>query len=99
MKAYFKDLIKESKPSVIVFLHAAQQDAVDVKYIVEALKAEYGDRVNVQRVDISYNHELADEYRIDAYPTWVVFKDGQELMRESGLKTVDELSAMVERAF
>ena len=99
MKAYFKELIKESKPSLIVFLHAAQQDAVDVKFLVEDLKAKYGDRINVQRVDVSYNHELADEYRLNAYPTWILFKDGQELMRESGFKTIDELSALVERAF
>lgn len=99
MEEYFKNLIAESKPSLIVFMHAAEQNAVDVKYLVEELKAKYGNRVNVQRVDVSYNRKEADEYRINAFPTWILFKDGQELMRESGMKTVDELSELVERGF
>lgn len=99
MKEYFRDKIKEDRPSLIVFLHAAEQDAVRVKLLVEALKAEYGDRVYIERVDVSYNHRVADEFRISAYPTWVLFKKGEELMRESGLKTVEDLSVMIQRAF
>ena len=30
MKAYFKEIIKDSKPTLVVFLHAAEQDEVDV---------------------------------------------------------------------
>ena len=97
MKPYFKEQIKESKPSLIVFLYAAGQDAVEVKYLVEELEAKYGDKLNVQRVDSSFNHQIADEYRLSAYPTWVLFKQGEELMRESGRKTLTELSDMVDR--
>ncbi len=98
MKAYFKEIIKDSKPTLVVFLHAAEQDEVDVKYLSEAMVAKYGERVNVQKVDSSYNHKIAEEYRISAYPTWILFKEREELMRESGSKTVSELSDMVDRA-
>lgn len=99
MKAYFKDVIKEEKPSLIVFIHAAEQDAVEVKYLAEELARKYGDKLTVQRVDSSYNHRIADEYRLSDYPTWVLFKKGEELMRESGKKSVAELSEMIDRAF
>lgn len=99
MKPYFEDNIKEATPSLIVFLHAAGQDAVGVKYLVEELKKKYVDKLNVERVDVSYNHHIADKYRFEEYPTWILFKEGQELMRESGNKTVTELSEMVARAF
>ena len=56
MKAYFKEIIKDSKPTLVVFLHAAEQDEVDVKYLSEAMAAKYGERVNVQRVDLSLIH-------------------------------------------
>lgn len=98
MKPYFKETIKGSTPSLIVFLSAAGQDAVEVKYLVEELKPKYADKVNIQRVDISFNHKIADEYRLSEYPTWILFKEGEELMRESGRKTATELSDMIDRA-
>lgn len=98
MKPYFTEIIKDSKPSLIVFLHAAGQDAVEVKYLIEDLKAKYGDKVNFKRVDVSYNHHVADQFRLSSYPTWVLYKQGEELMRESGSKTVTELADMIDRA-
>ena len=98
MKPYFEETIKESKPTLVVFLRAAGQDAVEVKYLLEDIAAKYGDALNVRRVDASFNHFIADKYRIDAYPMYILFKEGQELMRESGKKSVAEISDMVDRA-
>lgn len=98
MKPYFEGTIKESTPSLIVFVSAAGQDAVEVKYLTEELQAKYAGKVNIQRVDVSFNHKIAEKYHIHEYPTWVLFKKNEELMRESNRKTVTELSEMIERA-
>lgn len=98
MKPYFKETIKSKTPTLIAFISAAGQDAVEVKYLAEELQRKYAGKVNIERVDVSFNHEIAGEYRTSEYPTWVLFKEGQELMRESGRKTVAELSDMIDRA-
>ena len=95
----FEEVIKEGTPSLVVFIHASQQNAVDIKYDIEELRKKYAGRVNVLRVDSSYDHRLARKYDLNAFPTYVLVKEGQELMRESGTKTVNELSEMIERAF
>ena len=95
----FEETISESKPSLVVFIHAGMQDVVSIKYLEEDLKKKYADKVNFLRVDSSYDHRVARDYNLDAYPTYVLFKEGQELMRESGDKTVTELSDMIDRAF
>ena len=95
----FADRVNEGIPSLAVFMHAAAQDAAEIKRTAEALRKEYGDRINILRVDASYDHRLKRRFDIKAYPTWIVFKKGEELMRESGHKTVSDLSKMVERAF
>lgn len=95
----FKEVINETTPSLVVFIHAGQQNAVDIKYDIEEMRKKYGDRLNVLRVDSSYDQRVAREYNLSNFPTYVLIKDGQELMRESGKKTVGELSEMVERAF
>lgn len=94
----FEKRISEGTPSLVVFMHAGQQDAVDIKYLAEEMRKKYGDKINLMRVDASYDHRLKKQYDIKAYPTWIVFKRGEELMRESGHKTVGQLSEMVERA-
>lgn len=90
--------IKESVPTLVVFQHAGNQNAVDVKYLINSLRAQFGDRVNIERVDASYNGNIKMEYKLEEYPTWILFKEGQELMRESGHKTEAELADMVQRA-
>lgn len=94
----FESRIKEGIPSLVVFIHAGHQDATEIKRIAEALHNEYGDRVNLMRVNASYDHRLKHQYDILKYPTWVLFKDGEELMRETGMKTPAELSRMIQRA-
>lgn len=95
----FQSRIDEGIPSLAVFMHAGHQDAAEIKRLAEALRNEYGDRINLLRVDASYDHRLKRQFDIKAYPTWILFKKGEELMRESGHKTVAELSRMVERGF
>lgn len=94
----FEDRINEGIPSLVVFIHAGEQDAVEIKYLAEGVRKEFGDKVNIMRVDASYDHRLKRQYDIKTYPTWVVFRRGEELMRESGHKTVNELIELVNRA-
>ncbi|MBD5280773.1 MAG: thioredoxin family protein [Bacteroides sp.] len=93
----FEEKIKESVPTLVVFMHHGSQDAVDVKYLTEEVKAKYEGKANVMRADDPHGR-LKVTYRLEEYPTWIVFKEGQELMRESGKKSAAELSDMIERA-
>ena len=94
----FEDRINEGIPSLAVFIHAGEQDAVEIKYLAEGVRKEFGEKVNIMRVDASYDHRLKKQYDIKAYPTWIVFRKGEELMRETGHKTLGELIELVKRA-
>ena len=93
----FKEIIKESKPTLVVFMHPGKQDAVEIKYMFDAVKNKYAGKANTARVDDTHG-QLKVEYRLEEYPTYIVFKEGQELMRESGRKTESQLEEMIERA-
>lgn len=95
----FESRINEGIPSMVVFLHAGLHDAVDIKHLAEGLRQHFGERINIMRVDASYDHRLKHQYNILKYPTWILFKDGQELQRETGDKTLTELIDMANRAF
>ncbi len=94
----FEKTLRESVPTLVVFMHAGEQDAVEVKYLTEELRNKYGERLHVVRADGSHNGEIKMRYKLQEYPTWILFKENQELMREAGDKSIAELSDMVDRA-
>ena len=89
--------LKDKKATVVVFQHAGNNDAIKVKYLVQSLGKTYGDKVNIIRYDCSYNGAPKVKYHLEEYPTWILFKEGQELMRLSGEKTEDQLIDMINR--
>lgn len=93
----FEETIKESTPSLVVFFHSGQQP--EVAGIIEELRKKYEGKANILRVDESYDQRIAQNYSVKALPAYVLIKEGQELMRESGKKTISELSELIERAF
>ncbi|MDE6380248.1 MAG: thioredoxin family protein [Muribaculaceae bacterium] len=93
----FDKVIKESKPTLVVFMHPGNQDAVEIKYLLKEVDAKFAGKANTARVDDTHG-QLKMEYRLNEYPTYILFKEGQELMRESGKKTEAELEEMIQRA-
>lgn len=94
----FEEKIRTAVPTLVAFQHAGNQDAVEVKYLIQDLRAKFGDKANIERVDSSYNGQIKVRYKLEEYPTWILFKEGQELMRESGHKTAGQLEDMLQRA-
>lgn len=94
----FESRIKEGIPSLAVFMHAGAHDAVEIRSLAEGLRKHFGDRINLLRIDASYDHRLKHQYDILRYPTWILFKDGEELQRETGEKKLGELIEMANRA-
>ncbi|MBD5201443.1 MAG: thioredoxin family protein [Bacteroidales bacterium] len=95
MKNRFEKCLADGRPVLLAFLHAGRQDAVKVKYDIKELRDKYGDKATFLMVDGSYNRPLARKYKIDTYPSWVLFKDGQEVWRDSGTKNAEAIEESV----
>ena len=52
--------------------------------IVAQLKELLAGSVNIYQYDIDKNSELASEVGADSIPTFIVYRDGKEVWRESG---------------
>ena len=97
MKSY-KKAIEENIPTMLVFEHAGMNDAVAVHHLVRELKNQFGEKAHIIPVDASYNGQYKVDYKLREYPTYIVYKQGEELMRESGDKTIAALADMITRA-
>lgn len=61
--------------------------------ILEKVAAEMQDKASIVKVDVAQAPKTAAEFQVNAFPTMVLFKDGQEIGRLMGLrdeKTIQE---------
>ena len=52
--------------------------------IMEDIKTLLADNLKVLQFDIDQNEDLANEMRVQSLPTFILYSDGDEVMRETG---------------
>lgn len=65
---------------------------------INKLAEENTDSVDVYKVDIDQNMELAQQYGIMSIPTVVIFKDGRVIAQEVGVRPKHSYEAILDKA-
>ena len=94
--ATFNELIKSDKP-VLVDFHATwcgpcHQQAP----ILEDVKATLGDKTTIIKVDVDKNQKAAAQFGVRSIPTLILFKDGKQVWRQSGVATKQQLINVID---
>lgn len=63
--------------------------------ILSQVKKELGDAIRIVKIDVDRNRALAEQYRIQGVPTMVLFRDGQQVWRQSGVMPAHELTGLL----
>ena len=93
----FEDLIKSPIPVLVDFTAQWCGPCKAMRPILEDVKKQLGDRVRIIKIDVDQFSELAQQYRIQSVPTFILFKNGDKLWRQSGLIQADQLKEMIEQ--
>ncbi len=64
--------------------------------IVQELAGEYGDQVNVGKLDVDANPEVAMKYMIRSIPTILILKDGEVVDKHVGTTSKSVLKAKID---
>ena len=65
--------------------------------VVAQIKRDFEGRANIVQIEGDRNPGLMKEYDVDSFPTWILYKEGQEVWRDGGEKPFSELRDMIDR--
>lgn len=85
MKDNFKRVIHSEIPVLVDFYADWCGPCKMLAPILKEVKKELGDEVRIVKIDVDKNEKLARRYQVKGVPTMLLFKDGKQLWRQSGL--------------
>ena len=88
----FEDLITSNIPVLVDFF---AEWCGPCKPILEELKGIKGEKVRIVKVDVDKHKEIAAYYQIQSVPTLMIFKNGKQLWRQSGVMRANDLSTIL----
>jgi thioredoxin 1 len=65
--------------------------------VLRELKTRVGDKATILKMDVDKNPHTASQYQVQGVPTFMLFKNGQLVWRQSGVTTAQQLQEVINK--
>ena len=81
----FNELINDSTPVLVDFYATWCGPCKVMEPVIKKVAEKTGDSARVIKVDVDKNQQAAMNYDIRGVPTFIIFKNGKQVWRQSGV--------------
>ena len=92
----FKQLISSSTPVLVDFYADWCSPCKTMSAVLVKVKEVQADNIRIIKINVDKNRSTALKYSIQSIPTLMIFKDGKQLWRQSGVVSEGELNRIID---
>ncbi|MFT6746145.1 MAG: thioredoxin 1 [Glaciecola sp.] len=81
----FSEIINKKKPVLVDFHATWCGPCKTLAPILKDVKSVLGDSISIIKIDVDKNAELSTKFQVRGVPTMIIFKEGKQMWRESGV--------------
>ncbi|AXT62300.1 thioredoxin [Aquimarina sp. AD10] len=95
MKSSFNNIIDSKTPVLVDFFADWCGPCKMLAPILKEVKDELGETIKVVKIDVDKNQPLASKYQVRGVPTMILFKEGKQVWRQSGVLQKNDLIGII----
>lgn len=91
---------KAFQPGKLTLIDFYSDSCVPCKRMVPVfakLEEKYGDQIYIGKINVAYEQNLVEEYKVMSAPTLIFLKDGKQIERLTGAKKATELEGIIDK--
>ena len=96
-KNFEEEVLKSDIPVLVEFWASWCPPCKMMEPILRKLEIEYEGKVKIGTLNVDLNPKTAARYRITGVPTFIIFKNGEEVYRAVAAKSEEELREIIEK--
>ena len=93
----FSEIINQEKPVLVDFFAEWCGPCKMMSPILKEVKDVFQDKVSILKIDVDKNQAIAAKYQVRGVPTLIIYKEGKQVLRQSGVVQKNELVSILNR--
>jgi thioredoxin 1 len=91
----FNQIIQSDKPVLVDFFATWCGPCQMLAPILTEVKTNLGERISIIKIDVDKNQAVAAQYQVRGVPTMILFQNGKQLWRQSGVLSKEDLIKVI----
>lgn len=93
----FSEIINQEKPVLVDFFAEWCGPCQTMSPILKQVKDELQDKVAILKIDVDKNQAIASKFQVRGVPTFVLYKQGKQVWRQSGMVAKKDLITLIQK--